>query len=79
MPKFMILLAAAATLVAQEAPLLPGERKVALRTTAGYFVTAENRGGSSVHTDRTELGPWETFVMVPVGPGVFAFRADNGG
>jgi hypothetical protein len=63
---------------AQDAAPLPPERKVALRTTAGYYLTAENGGGSSVQTDRMELGPWETFTMVPVGPGVFAFRSENG-
>lgn len=57
---------------------MPPERKVALKTTAGYYITAENGGGMSVNTDRMELGPWETFTMVPVSPGVFAFRTEKG-
>ena len=60
-----------------DAQTRPGKR-VALRTSTGYYITAENGGGSSVHTDRQVLGPWETFVMVSIAPGIFAFRADNG-
>jgi hypothetical protein len=63
---------------AQDAAQLPPERKVALKTTTGYYITAENGGGSGVNTDRTELGPWETFTMVAVSPGVFAFRTAEG-
>jgi hypothetical protein len=70
----MLFCVTAACALAQDAAPLPPERNVALRTTAGYYVTAENGGGSSVQTDRMELGPWETFTLVPVGPGIFAFR-----
>lgn len=68
----------AAYIPAQDALTLPPERKVALKTTAGYYVTAENGGGLGVNTDRTELGPWETFTMIAAGPGVFAFRTERG-
>ena len=53
-------------------------KKVALRTSTGYYITAEDGGGASVHTDRQALGPWETFTMLSVAPGIFAFRSDNG-
>lgn len=62
--------------VAQDAR--PAERKYALRTLSGYYLTAENGGGSVVNTDRKELGPWEMFTLVPVSPGVFAFRTETG-
>lgn len=68
----------ALNLTAQDAAPLPAEKRVAFRTTGGYYITAENGGGASVHTDRTELGPWETFAMVAVSPGVFAFRTETG-
>lgn len=53
-------------------------KHVALRTTDGFYLTAEEGGGSSVHTDRKELGPWETFVMESTGPGLFSFKAEKG-
>jgi hypothetical protein len=74
----VLLAAVALTAMAQDPAQLPPEKKVALKTTSGYYITAENGGGLSVNTDRQELGPWETFTMVPVGPGVFAFRTDKG-
>ena len=65
--------------VAAQDPLpLPAERRVALKTSAGFYVTAENGGGLAVNTDRTELGPWETFTMIAVSPGVFSFRTEKG-
>jgi hypothetical protein len=54
------------------------ERTYAFRTMNGYYLTAENGGGSVVNTDRRELGPWETFTLVQTGPGVFAFRSETG-
>ncbi len=54
------------------------ERAYAFRTSSGYYLTAENGGGASVNTDRTELGPWESFVIVQTAPGVFAFRTETG-
>lgn len=73
-----LLLLGALSLGAQNTAPPPAEKKVALRTSTGYYITAENGGGFAVYTDRTELGPWETFTMVPVSPGVFAFRTENG-
>lgn len=66
------------TVGAQDALQLPAERRVALKTSAGYYVTAENGGGLAVNTDRTELGPWETFTMIAVSPGVYSFRTEKG-
>ncbi len=71
------LIAVAISLAAQEAPKA-AERAYAFKTTNGYYLTAENGGGGSVNTDRTELGPWETFILVQTAPGVFAFRTENG-
>jgi hypothetical protein len=45
---------------------------VALMTSAGKYVTAENSGGMKARssramaTDRTELGDWELFTMIDV-------------
>ena len=41
-------------------PARSPKKAVAIRITGGYYLTAENGGGSSVHTDRTDLGLWET-------------------
>lgn len=54
------------------------ERTYAFRTAGGYYLTAENGGGSVVNTDRTELGPWEKFALVQTAPGMFAFRTEDG-
>lgn len=72
--------AALTSAAAQEAPAAPkiAERAYAFRTSSGYYLTAENGGGASVNTDRTELGPWETFTIVQTAPGVFAFRTEDG-
>lgn len=37
---------------------------VALKTSDGYYVTAENGGGESVRTNETAVGPWEQFIEV---------------
>jgi len=54
------------------------DRTYAFRTVNGFYLTAENGGGSVVNTDRKELGPWETFTLVQTAPGVFAFRTEDG-
>lgn len=74
----LLLWATTVASLAQDAAQLPAERKVALKTTTGYYITAENGGGAGVNTDRKEMGAWETFTMVPVSPGVFAFRTVDG-
>lgn len=56
----------------------PSGRNYAFRTSAGFYLTAENGGGTTVNTDRKELGPWESFTLVNVSPGVFAFRSETG-
>ena len=68
-----------ASLPAQEHPAAKAaEKAYALRTSSGFYLTAENGGGSVVNTDRRELGPWETFTLVQTAPGVFAFRTEDG-
>jgi subtilisin family serine protease len=37
--------------------------QIAFRTEHGYYVVAENGGGSVVNANRTSIGPWETFVL----------------
>ena len=56
----------------------PVARSYAFRTLSGFYLTAENGGGANINTDRREMGPWEKFVLVPKGPGIFAIKADNG-
>jgi len=41
-----------------------GENKYALRTCDGYYVTAENGGGSSIRTNEKAAGVWETFTLI---------------
>jgi hypothetical protein len=75
----LLLMTSAAALVAQDAPTAKAaERTYAFRTMSGFYLTAENGGGSVVNTDRKELGPWETFTLVQTAPGVFAFRTEDG-
>jgi hypothetical protein len=52
----------------------PGEviystERIAIRTSYGYFLVAENGGGEVVNADRTSIGPWETFQMFRDGGG----------
>lgn len=61
----------------QLAPKQSG-KTYALRTMSGFYLTAENGGGGAINTDRTELGPWETFTLEQKSPGVFALRCVNG-
>src|SRR5262252_7229461 len=37
---------------------------VALQTSNGNYVTAENGGGAGVRTNETAVGPWERFVLI---------------
>ena len=74
-----ILLMTTVAALAQEPPAAKAaERAYAFRTVNGFYLTAENGGGSVVNTDRKELGPWETFTLVQTAPGVFAFRTEDG-
>lgn len=54
------------------------ERSYAIKTLTGYYLTAENGGGGTVNSDRTQRGAWETFVMSQVSPGVFTFKSEKG-
>ncbi|HEX4337321.1 MAG TPA: trypsin-like serine protease [Polyangiaceae bacterium] len=40
---------------------------VGLQSEGGYFASAINGGGANVVSDRTLLGPWETFALVGTG------------
>jgi len=73
-----LLLVVAGAAVAYAQPPKAAERKYALRTLSGFYLTAENGGGTVVNTDRKELGSWEEFVLVQAAPGVFSFRTETG-
>lgn len=45
----------------------------------GRFVTAENAGASALIANRTSIGPWETFDVVPIGGGLYGLRAHANG
>ena len=70
--------AAAANTQPNTQPSSQPAKRIAFRTSSGYFITAENGGGASVHTDRQALGPWETFTLESAAPGIFTFRSDAG-
>ena len=74
----VLLMTAFASLAQEPAAAKVAERTYAFRTMSGFYLTAENGGGSVVNTDRKELGPWELFVLVQTAPGVFAFRTEDG-
>jgi len=53
-----------------------GGQVVGLRARAnGRVVCAEAAGGTSLIANRTAVGPWETFTIVPRGGGMVALRA----
>jgi len=45
---------------------LPVAYGVALKTSEGKYVVAEENGGQTVNANRTELGPWERFKLYDV-------------
>jgi hypothetical protein len=51
---------------------------VALRTSNGHFVVAEDGGGRQVNADRNAAGSWETFSVVDLGGGKVALRTASG-
>lgn len=54
----------------------PGGQVVGLRARAnGRIVCAEAAGGTSLIANRTAVGPWETFTIVPRGGSMVALRA----
>lgn len=75
---WVMLFTGACSLFAQDAVTKFTERSYAIKTLTGYYLTAENGGGGTVNSDRTQRGPWETFVMSQVSPGVFTFRSEKG-
>ncbi|MBC8069482.1 MAG: DUF3472 domain-containing protein [Deltaproteobacteria bacterium] len=52
--------------------------KVALRAASGHYVVAEGGGGGAVNANRTAVGPWETFALVPRGGNAVALQSING-
>lgn len=64
----------------------PYEPRVALRTANGHTVTVVNNGGLdsdgkySMSSNRTQIGPWETFTFVPIDANkkTFALKTSNG-
>lgn len=54
----------------------PGGQAAALRSRAnGRLVCAESGGGAALIANRTVVGPWETFTIVPRGGNTVALRA----
>ncbi|HRI69335.1 MAG TPA: hypothetical protein PK156_34125 [Polyangium sp.] len=49
-----------------------------IQTGSGRVFAAVNGGGNAVRADRTVVGDWETFIMIPCGPGKVALMASNG-
>ncbi len=41
----------------------------AFQSSGGFFVVAENGGGSVVNANRTGIGPWETFTVIDINGG----------
>lgn len=41
-----------------------GTYTTAFQSSGGFFVVAENGGGSVVNANRTGVGPWETFTLI---------------
>ncbi len=77
--RLLLILSVGSSMVSgQEMAQRAAERTYAFRTSMGYYLTAENGGGTVVNTDRKELGSWETFTLVQTAPGVFAFRTEDG-
>lgn len=52
--------------------------KVALRAASGHYVVAEGGGDGDMNANRTQVGPWETFALVPLGGDAVALQSVNG-
>ena len=52
--------------------------KSALQASTGHWVVAEGGGGAQVLANRTSIGPWESFRVVPRGGGKIALQASSG-
>jgi hypothetical protein len=55
-----------------------GQAQYALRASTGHYLVAEDGGGREARANRTVIGPWERFTMVPLSDGKVAFRASSG-
>jgi hypothetical protein len=66
-----------------------GDGKIAIKTSGGQYVTAVNGGGmtdppgfalntTAVHTNAKNVGPWETFTLVPLGSNQYTLQAGDG-
>ena len=55
-----------------------GGDRVALRTSDGFFLSAEQGGGSRLVANRQFIGAWEIFKVVHRGGDRFAFETANG-
>lgn len=51
---------------------------ITLRTSAGYYLCAENGGGSALNATRKAAAAWETFTVIPLGGNRFALRTRDG-
>jgi len=60
-----------------ELPTVPGVT-TSLGTTNGYFLCAENGGGSYVACDRPEAGPWEQWTVHTHEDGRVSLQSENG-
>jgi hypothetical protein len=49
-----------------------------LQTGSGRVFSADNGGGAVVRAGHPVVGDWETFIMIPCGPGKVALMASNG-
>lgn len=52
--------------------------KFSFKTLEGYYLCAENGGGSVLIADRDEIGPWEKFEIVSLSKGYVALKSDGG-
>lgn len=73
-----VMLFTACSVFAQDAVTKFAEKQYAIKTLTGFYLTAENGGGGTVNSDRTQRGSWETFTMSQVSPGVFTFKTEKG-
>lgn len=51
---------------------------VAIKTTNGKYLTAEDGGGSVVNATRDKIGDWETFEVIDLGRGYIALKSYKG-
>jgi hypothetical protein len=54
------------------------KRRVAIKSFNGYYLCAENGGGSELVANRDNIGDWETFWLINLGKGYVALQGNNG-